>query len=71
MEDQSQSPLEQCRCPGRLHQQTRLQGMQPFREPRASERRRLRNRSRGEEAGSARDGTVSGASHRTISPWAQ
>jgi hypothetical protein len=40
------SPLEYGWRPGRLHQQTMTQGMQPFRETLASERRRLRNRSR-------------------------
>jgi len=53
-----------------LDQQTMRHGMQPFRDPRASERRRLENRSRWEEIGSARAGTVSGSSRRTTSPWA-
>jgi len=54
-----------------MDQQTMTQSMQPFRETLASERRRLRDRSRRDGSGSARDRTVSGASHRTISPWAQ
>jgi len=54
-----------------MDQQTMTHGMQPFRETLASERRRLRNRSRWEGSGSARDGTVSGASHRIPSIWAQ
>jgi hypothetical protein len=70
-ERESSSPLEHGRSPGRLHQQAMTKGMQPFRETLASERRRLRNRSRRDRSGSVRDKTVSGASHWTISPWAQ
>src|SRR5713101_5012477 len=40
------SALEYGWRPGRLHKQTMTQGMQPFRETLASERRRLRNQSR-------------------------
>src|SRR6185295_5156812 len=54
-----------------IDQQTMTHDMQPFRETLASERRRLGNRSRRDGSGSARDRTVSGASYRTISPWAQ
>jgi len=39
-------PLEYGWRPGRFHQQTMKQDIQPFRERLASERRRLRNRSR-------------------------
>jgi len=53
-----------------LDQQTMKPGMQPFRETLASERRRLENQSRWDGSGSASDGAVSGASHRTTSPWA-
>lgn len=53
-----------------MDQQTMRQGMQPFTETLASERRRLGNRSRREGSGSARDETVSVASHRTRAPWA-
>jgi len=52
-------------------QRNMTHGMQPFRETLVSEQRRLRDRSRRDGSGSARDRTVSEASHRTISPWAQ
>jgi hypothetical protein len=42
-----------------LDRQTMTHGMRPFTETLASERRRLRNRSRWEGSGSARDETVS------------
>ena len=58
-ERESNSPLEDDWCPGRLHEQTMTQGIQPFRETLTSKRRRLENRSRPEGSGSARDGTVS------------
>jgi len=58
-EREANSPLEHGRRPGRLHQQTMTQGIQPFRETLTSKRRRLENRSRPEGSGSARDRTVS------------
>jgi len=58
-ERESNSPLEHGWHPGRLHQQTMTQDIQPFRETLTSKRRRLENRSRPEGSGSARDGTVS------------
>jgi hypothetical protein len=65
------SPLEHGRSPDRLHEQALTPDRQRIRETLAQKRRRPGNQSRGKERGSARDRTVSGASHRTASHWAQ
>lgn len=55
---ESNNPLEHGWRPGRLHQQTMTQCIQPFRGTLTSKRRRLENRSRPEGSGGARDRTV-------------